>query len=117
MSDINGTDKTAYITLGMMLGAAVGVVAGMMTAPKSGEEMRASVKSRALRAKDKAQDQLSSGRDKMTEKLSQTLEKSKGAVDTVADKAKVAVDKTAARAHDAADHAQARADGRDTITL
>ncbi len=40
--------------LGTVLGAAAGVVAGMLTAPKSGEETRADLKARAAELKEEA---------------------------------------------------------------
>lgn len=40
--------------LGTVIGAAAGVVAGMLTAPKSGEETRADLKAKAVELKEEA---------------------------------------------------------------
>lgn len=112
MSHNDSTDRTAYIALGMIFGAALGVAAGVLTAPRSGMETRTQLKGRAMDAKSKAQGQLMTGRDKAAEKLSKTLEKSKGTVDTAADKAKSMADRTSARAKRAADQAKAEVDDR-----
>ena len=40
--------------LGALIGAAAGVVAGMLTAPKSGKETRADLKSKAHDLRDQA---------------------------------------------------------------
>ena len=101
------TDRTAYMALGMIFGVAAGVGAGILMAPRSGEETRGKIRVRAQTAKQKANEQLLHGRDTAIKTLNTTLDKSKQLTDKAADKAKEAVDKTAERAKDAASQAQA----------
>jgi len=55
--------------MGFMIGAAVGAVAGMLFAPKSGEELRGQIKEKASTIKDKAtqtaQDKAGVAKDKV----------------------------------------------------
>lgn len=46
--------KKAKLTAGAILGAAAGVVAGLLVAPKSGKETRNDIKHQAAALKDKA---------------------------------------------------------------
>ncbi|MES2875912.1 MAG: YtxH domain-containing protein [Patescibacteria group bacterium] len=46
--------KTSKLALGAIIGAAVGIAAGVLTAPKSGKETRDDLKRKATEAKDKA---------------------------------------------------------------
>jgi gas vesicle protein len=101
------TDRTAYVALGMIFGVAAGVGAGMLLAPRSGQETRGKIRERALSAKEKANQQLGEKREMAMDKLNKTLDKSKTLVDKASEKTKDAVDKTAARATDAANQAQA----------
>lgn len=106
MSTYDNTDRTAYITLGVIFGSAIGVVAGMLMAPRSGNDTREQIRQRALEAKSRAQEQVHTTRDTAVEKLSKTLDKSHQVVDKAAQKTKDMADKTADRAHDAANQAQ-----------
>ena len=47
--------QTGKIAFGAIIGAAAGIVAGVLTARKSGKETRADIKSKALELKTKAQ--------------------------------------------------------------
>jgi gas vesicle protein len=69
-------NKTAYITLGVMLGAAAGVMAGMLAAPRSGADTRSRIRTKAMDAKNVA-----------AEKMSKSLERTKHAAGSVADRA------------------------------
>ena len=112
MSSYDNTDRNAYVALGMIFGVAAGIGAGMLLAPRSGQETRDKLRERALTAKDKAAHQLHQKRDMAMDKLHTTLDKSKDLVDKAADKTKDAVDKTSQRAKDAANEAQAETDRR-----
>ncbi|MEI6053963.1 MAG: YtxH domain-containing protein [Candidatus Saccharibacteria bacterium] len=46
--------KKGKFALGALIGAAAGLVAGIITAPKSGKETRADIKKKAIQAKDMA---------------------------------------------------------------
>jgi gas vesicle protein len=102
----DNADRTAYVTLGVLFGMAAGIGAGMLMAPRSGEETRRQIRDRARDAKQRSQAQLIAKRDATTHKLASTLDASKGLIDKASDKAHHAVDKTATRAHEAADRAQ-----------
>ncbi len=46
--------KTSKLALGAIIGAAAGMVAGVLTAPKSGRETRDDIKQKALDVKEQA---------------------------------------------------------------
>lgn len=62
--------KGVNIAIGAITGAAIGVVAGILTAPKSGKETRGDLKSKATKATDRIQDS--------TRKLKKKFEKVSG---------------------------------------
>jgi gas vesicle protein len=108
----DSTDRTAYVALGMIFGVAAGIGAGMLMAPRSGQETRNKMRDQALAAKEKASQQLEEKRLMAMDKVNKTLEKSKDLADKAADKTKDAVDKTSQRAKSAADQAQAETNAR-----
>jgi len=55
------------VALGVIIGAAAGVVAGFLTAPKSGKETRADIKRKAHELKDDAADKIDQAKDKAGE--------------------------------------------------
>jgi gas vesicle protein len=112
MSDFDRTDRNAYITLGLLVGAAAGWMAGMLTAPKSGSQMREELKLRATEAKGKAQEHLRSSQAKVKQKLNQKLEQSKDMVDEAANLAQDTVDKAAGRSRGAIEKARTNANPR-----
>lgn len=59
--------KTQRFILGTLIGAAAGVVAGVLTAPKSGKETRADIKNKAIELKDEAADQADKAKGKLDE--------------------------------------------------
>lgn len=105
MAQHDSSDKAAHIAMGMVIGAAAGVIIGLLTAPRSGAETRGRIHGRALYARDVAQEKIDAGRNIMADKLHQTAEKSKKAADTMADATKGAVDKAANRSKQIADKA------------
>ena len=109
MSTYDSTDRGAYVALGAIFGIAAGIGAGMLMAPRSGEETRRHLRAKAADAKSRAQSQLNTRRDQAVQKLSTTLDKSKDMVNQAADKTKEAADKAATRATTAADQAKAQA--------
>lgn len=66
-------DESKKIAIGALLAGAVGYVAGILTAPKSGKETREDVKVTALKAKSAAEKQLK----RLHSELSTALDKSK----------------------------------------
>ncbi len=93
MSQYDRTDRSAYLALGMVLGAAVGVVAGMLSAPKSGEELREELFSRAERAKRKTKDQLTTQQRRLATKVDEAADKSKSLIDSAGKRASDALNK------------------------
>lgn len=112
MTQYDRTDRSAYITLGILFGAAVGMVAGILSAPKSGKETRTQLRMRTMAAKGRTKEQLSSQRDMMADKLNKTLDKSKQVADNLTDTAKDKVNKVADRAKRATEKAKADSDTR-----
>lgn len=112
MSTYDNTDRTAYIALGMIFGAAAGIGAGMLMAPRSGQETRNQLRSRTQVAKDKARTAMHETRDSAMDSLNKALDKSKDLTDKAASKTKEVADKTAARAKDAADQAKEETNSR-----
>ncbi|MBW3568557.1 YtxH domain-containing protein [Candidatus Parcubacteria bacterium] len=92
MRQSESTDKAAYITLGLMMGAAAGVAAGLLTAPRSGKDTRARIRTQAMDTRDLA-----------TEKMNRSLQKSKDMASNIAEKTKT-------RARRASDKAKTEAD-------
>lgn len=56
--------KTKF-ALGTLIGAVAGVVAGILTAPKSGKETRADIKAKASELKDEAVEKKDAAKDKV----------------------------------------------------
>jgi gas vesicle protein len=75
----------------MLLAAAAGAVAGILFAPKSGEETRQELRTKYDGAKSKMQDKAHMAKDK----LSKGVEAARSKVHDAADKAKDTADKTA----------------------
>lgn len=108
MQQLDTTDRSSYIMLGMLLGAAAGVVTGVLTAPKAGKETRSELKLRASTTKDRAQKELTSQKEMFGEKLNKTLDRSKRIANNVSSSAKETINKTAERAKQATDKAEAQ---------
>ena len=67
----------AKFPLGAVIGAAAGVIAGILTAPKSGKETRDDIKSKAEELKHKA-----------TNAVDKAIDDTKGAANSLKDKTK-----------------------------
>jgi gas vesicle protein len=91
-----------------MFGILAGMCAGMLLAPKAGEEIREQLRTRALEAKVKTRAKLDEQREAGRDRLLTTLEKSKGLADKAADRVKDAADSAADRTKETADRASAR---------
>lgn len=65
------------IAVGAILGALVGIAAGVLTAPRSGKETRTDLKTKAGNLKRSASDKLDAGREKTAE----AIERLQGAKD------------------------------------
>lgn len=88
MTHNDSVDKGAYITMGLMLGAAAGLVAGILTAPRSGEETRAQMRTKAMRARERARREMATRSSQMSDKLSQGLDKTSDTIDNLSTKVK-----------------------------
>lgn len=97
MAEYDRMDRSAYITLGIIVGTAAGLVAGMLTAPKSGKEMRDDMMKRAQDMTGRAKEQMASKRQTLSERLSNTLDKSKKIAEDVAETAKEKIAKSSDR--------------------
>lgn len=68
--------KKGQFIIGALIAAAAGAVAGILTAPKSGKETRADLKSKANELKDEATDkakqEVKIAKDKLTKKPKST---------------------------------------------
>ena len=67
--------------LGAIVGLTAGVIAGILTAPKSGRETRADMKERAQDLKEKAGDKASHVNDKTEEYIERGQAAAKGAIE------------------------------------
>lgn len=63
------SNSTGDFFKGLILGAAVGTVAGILLAPQSGEDTRKDIKKFALDVSDKAQDLYADSRKKVEDKI------------------------------------------------
>lgn len=106
MSTYDNTDRTAYIALGMMFGAAAGIGLGMIMAPRSGQETRNRLCSRAQIAKDKARVAMHETRDSAMDRLNKALDKSKDLADKATSSSKEIADEAAEHAQVATDRAK-----------
>lgn len=93
-------DVGKKVAVGALIAGAVGYVAGVLTAPKSGKDTRKDIKNAAVKAKTEAEKKLKELHSELNSKL--TLAKKKGAnltgkakdeFDKVVDKAGVAKEK------------------------
>ena len=64
--------------LGALVGAAAGVVAGVLTAPKSGKETRADIKRKAGEIKEDATEVVDKAKTKATDVAGEVREKAEG---------------------------------------
>ena len=96
--------------LGALFGAAVGVIAGILTAPKSGKETRAELKVKAEQAKQKADQAMVDAREKGEKVYGDVRDRA----DTALGDAKSTVGDYADRVKRAAASAKAELDREDT---
>jgi len=57
----------ARITIGALIGAAAGIIAGFLTAPKSGRETRADIKAKAEELKNQASETADIAKNKVSD--------------------------------------------------
>jgi gas vesicle protein len=69
----NGFNKGLFI--GLLAGGAIGAIAALLTAPKSGKELRSDLKKKANDLKDEASDFVDTARAKAAESLSRTQQR------------------------------------------
>jgi gas vesicle protein len=69
------------VALGAIIGAAAGVIAGILTAPKSGKETRADIKQKAAELKDKASARADEAKDFAEEYKERGERAVRGAID------------------------------------
>ena len=86
--------KEKKFGLGILLGAAVGVVAGLLTAPKSGKETRQDIKDKAKAAKGSAERKLKDAHKELDKLSAETKAKAK----SLQGKAKDEMDEVAKKA-------------------
>lgn len=104
MSRTNNSEKQAYLTAGLMVGAAIGMIAGILTAPRSGKDTRTHIKENTNRAKMKAAEKLVKGRNKASDSANELIDSSRKEI-------RKAASETSARARRASDRAKADANG------
>ncbi len=97
----NNNDGKSKFALGAIIGTLIGVIAGFLTAPKSGKETRQDIKEGATRVFSEAEKELK----KLHLELGELLEKGRVEAVKKTDKVKVEIDK----AIDAAQKAQNKA--------
>lgn len=69
--------------IGALIGAAAGIIAGILTAPKSGKETRADIKEKAVDLKDEAVKRASTTKDRVEDAFDDAKEKAvKGSLDS-----------------------------------
>jgi gas vesicle protein len=71
--------RKSKFTLGAIVGAAVGVVAGLLTAPKSGKETRADLRKKADDVKAAASDKVSQAKTEADKLKKRTVNAALGA--------------------------------------
>ena len=103
MSQIDRTDRSAYITLGIILGSAFGVIAGVLTAPKSGRETRQQLGEKANKMQEWTGEKFSSQGKMAAEQIDASIEESEQLISRAADGTKEKVDKAADKAKQATD--------------
>ncbi len=74
-------------TLGAIVGIAAGVVAGILTAPKSGKETRSDIKQKANKLKKDADQKADKAKREAAQRADQAKEAVTGAADDALDKA------------------------------
>lgn len=78
--------KTGKIAIGAIIGAGVGIIAGVLTAPKSGRETRDGIRQKSNSLKDKA-----------LQTKDEVIFKAEEVSDTIRDKAKDTIDNISKR--------------------
>ena len=86
----------AGFATGLLLGVAIGAIAALLYAPKSGEEIRQEIKDLADQQKDNLKNQW----DRTKEKASEVVNTAREKVDSVAQQASASVDSYAEKAVD-----------------
>lgn len=94
--------KGSKFALGAVIGAAAGVVAGMLTAPKSGKDTRTDLKRKA----DELKTDANATAEKVKAKTAKTAEEVKARADKVATDAKATVNDYRGRVERASDSAK-----------
>jgi gas vesicle protein len=106
MATYEKADHGPYVALAMLFGIAAGIGAGMLLAPRSGEEMRRKLRDKAMSAKEQARNKMMARRNHMSEAVDTAIDKTSTAVDTAIEKADKATDKALRRAKDTSRHMQ-----------
>jgi gas vesicle protein len=88
MSNYDNTDRTAYITLGILFGVGAGVATGMLLAPKSGQEARNQLRQKAYEARDRAQTQYEHHRAHAVNKVHQAMDHAADTTEHLAEKSR-----------------------------
>jgi len=81
--------KKAKFGFGLVLGAVAGVVAGLLTAPKSGKETRAELKRKKDDAQDKATAKVNEVRGKANDKAEELKGRAREAANDAKDRADI----------------------------
>lgn len=110
------SEKTATTLLGFILGAAAGVAAGMLLAPKSGEESRLQLKQKAQETRGKVQDRWAPHKEDLGSKIDDVSDKVTDKLDQAKDAAHDAVDNTHTSAAIATEEARRRTRRKTTDT-
>ncbi len=95
MSNNNNNDTGRKVALGAAIAGAVGYVAGILTAPKSGKETREDVKNAASKAKAEAEKQLKNLHGDLTEQLDKAKKVALSAKDSASKELNNAVEQAA----------------------
>jgi gas vesicle protein len=71
------TNKSPNMTMGFLVGLGIGATAGILLAPRKGEETRQQIQQKAVQARDKIKDQLHRQKDKTQEGLDNAADTSR----------------------------------------
>jgi gas vesicle protein len=88
------TEAGSAAALAFIVGAAAGVTAGLLLAPKKGEETRTQIKDKVQQARNKAMDKMHEQREAAREKADEVTGAAQDAVEEGKDTARIATERT-----------------------
>lgn len=68
------THKSPNMAMGFLVGLGIGATAGILLAPRKGEETRRQIQQKAVQARDRVKQQISKRKDEITDQINEGID-------------------------------------------